>query len=85
MSKAIPQLPAIDDFDLLFEVYTHKTLKTLSPSEPREWCDTERLAELGAQVLNNAVTVHFFSKRPLVRAEEMRVRFAVLDHHLNLT
>ena len=52
-------------------------LRPTPTSEPREWGDNERLAELGASVLNNAVTFHLFSIRPVLRAEEIRVNFAL--------
>lgn len=69
----LPRLPVIEDLDLLLEICTHKGLKPTWPGETCKWGDPGRLAELGAQLLNQAVTFHFFSLRPLVRSEEIRV------------
>jgi hypothetical protein len=77
-TKAPPALPTIDDFNLFLEVVTHKDLRPTSPDEPREWGDSERLAELGSQALNNVITFHFFSRSPPIRAEEIRVNFHLL-------
>ena len=68
-----PKFPEIEDFDLLFDICTHKNLKPASPGEPCGWTDPGRLKELGAHVLNSVVTNHFFSKRPFVCAEEIKV------------
>jgi hypothetical protein len=81
-TKPLPELPLIEDFNLLLEVVTHKDLKPTSPNESREWGGNERLAELGAQVLSSVVTIHFFAQRPVVRAEEMRVKFNLFRDHL---
>jgi hypothetical protein len=75
-ASSLPQLPRIEDPNLLLEVYTHKDLRQpTSPNEPCEWGDIERLADLGSQALSIAITTHLFTKRPIVRAEEIRVNF----------
>ena len=71
---SVPELPVIDDIDLLFEVLTPKDHR--QGTDGHEWNENQRLAELGQQVLNNAVTFHYFSKRPVIRAEEIKVKFA---------
>jgi len=76
----IPELPAIDNIDLLFEVLS---LRREGTGESHEWNDNQRLAELGKQVLSNVVTLHYFSKRPIIRAEEIRVNFGFLSVHLS--
>jgi dsRNA-specific ribonuclease len=68
-----PQLPEIEDADLRFEVFTHKSLKPSLPGVP---CHNDRLAELGAQVLSEVVTSHFFKKSPSIRKEEIEVSVA---------
>jgi dsRNA-specific ribonuclease len=69
----VSQLPEIEDSDLLLEVFTHKGIKPYLPGKP---CDNERLAELGAQVLSEVVTSHFFKKSPSIRKEEIEVSVA---------
>ena len=69
----VPKFPEIDDFSILFDVCTHKNIKPTSPGEPCGWTDSDRLMELGAQVLNIVITSHFFHKRPYIRGEEMKV------------
>jgi hypothetical protein len=39
-----------------------------------EYGDTERLAELGARVLDLAVTFHFYSRKPMLSATDIAVR-----------
>ena len=76
-----PELPTIEDFNLLMEVLSHKDIQSTSSGE---W-GNERLAELGEQVLNHVVTFHYFSKHPLVRAEELRVYFVLFSSRCHLT
>lgn len=71
MSPAIdPPLPGIEDPDLLLEVHTHRDLRPPSLGDTR-WGDTDRLADLGAKVLDTVVTHHFFAKVPCMSAQEI--------------
>jgi len=74
--STLPPLPKIDgDVDLMLDVYTHSSLRPLGVVSMNEnYGDTLRLEDLGAKVLDLAVTVHFYNERPLINpAEEMRV------------
>jgi len=71
----LPDLPSIDgDLDLMLDVFTHKTAKN-DPGikEGTVHGDTDRLAELGAKILDVTVTYHLFSQRPYQSAEELKV------------
>ena len=71
----LPPLPKIDgDVDLLLDVYTHKSLRFGGAPMNDEYGDTERLAELGDKVLKLAVAFHFYSKKPMLSAEDIAVR-----------
>ena len=71
---SVPPLPRIEgNSDLFLDVHTHKSLRpNAAPNE--HWGDTDRLAELGCKVLEMAVTYHFFSLRPFIPPDEIRVR-----------
>jgi hypothetical protein len=59
--------------DILLEVFTHKSLRhSALPND--EYGDNERLAELGHQVFDLAVTYCLFLKRPMLTAQEMQAR-----------
>ncbi|KAJ3511383.1 hypothetical protein NLJ89_g4129 [Agrocybe chaxingu] len=71
---SLPALPRIDgDIDLMLAVYTHKSLNMASHAN-NDWGDTDRLAELGAKVMDLVVTFHFFSQQPLMSTDEIRVK-----------
>ena len=78
MTANLPSLPKIegDSVDLVLDVYTHHSLR---PGPPQllnqEYGDTHRLAELGAKLLELAVTFHYYSKRPMLSASELTVGF----------
>jgi hypothetical protein len=67
-----PQLPTIDDHELLLEVHTHRDLKPPTQGD-LHWGDGERLADLGAKALDAVVTYHFFEQRPCLCAEDIAV------------
>jgi hypothetical protein len=70
----LPPLPKIvGDVDLLLDVYTHKSLIFGGAPMNEEYGDTDRLAELGANVLDLAVTFHFYSRKPMLSAPEIVV------------
>jgi dsRNA-specific ribonuclease len=58
----------------MLEVFTHRSLRYEGAPSNEEFGDSARLAELGAQVLQMIVTWLFFSKRPLLKAEEIVVQ-----------
>ncbi|CAA7265885.1 unnamed protein product [Cyclocybe aegerita] len=71
---SLPPLPRIDgDIDLMLAVYTHKSLNMASHAN-HTWGDTDRLAELGAKVVDLVVTFHFFAQQPLISTDEIRVQ-----------
>jgi hypothetical protein len=70
----LPPLPRIlGDVDLLLDVYTHKSLIFGGAPMNEEYGDTDRLAELGARVLDLAVTFHFYLRKPMLAAHEIAV------------
>jgi len=74
---SVPPLPGIEgNFDLFLDVHTHKSLRANATSN-EQWGNTDRLAELGSKVLEMAVTYHFFSLRPCIEPDEIRVRMAL--------
>lgn len=81
--STLPPLPKIDgDVDLMLDVYTHSSLRPSLPGVPptmnNNYGDTLRLEDLGAKVLDLAVTVHLYNERPEMNtAEEMRASQAL--------
>ncbi|KAG5637643.1 hypothetical protein H0H81_003720 [Sphagnurus paluster] len=72
--NTLPPLPKIEgDIDLVLDIYTHSSLRF--PSGPDslndDYGDTDRLAELGSRILDLAVTFHFYSKKPMLTANEI--------------
>ncbi|KAG6814140.1 hypothetical protein H0H92_002135 [Tricholoma furcatifolium] len=81
----LPPLPKIEgDIDLLLDVYTHRSLR-FGGALNDDYGDTDRLAELGHRVLDLAVTFHYFSKRPMLSAEDItdHCRKALSDEKLD--
>lgn len=76
--STLPPLPKIDgDIDLMLDVYTHSSLSTTSGMN-ETYGDTLRLEQLGAKVLDFAVTVHLYNEHsPLNTAEEIRASRAL--------
>ncbi|KAJ3800200.1 hypothetical protein GGU11DRAFT_429780 [Lentinula aff. detonsa] len=69
-SHNLPPLPKIDgDVDLTLAVFTYQSYT--SPSQPTEY-DSDRLAELGEQVLDLAVTNYLYCKQPALDAQNIR-------------
>lgn len=69
----LPPIPKIGgDVDLLLDVYTHTSLRhpTLIQMN-EEYGDTDRLAELGANALDLAVTNYFYLVRPFLTVREI--------------
>ncbi|KAG6817954.1 hypothetical protein H0H87_012422 [Tephrocybe sp. NHM501043] len=70
----LPPLPKIDgDTDIILDVYTHRSLRPNLVMND-DYGDTDRLAEFGDRILRLAVTYHYFSKRPMLQANEIRER-----------
>lgn len=76
-SPGLPPLPGIhgdDANDLILDIYTHPSLfsHNASPDELKPgYGNTQRLAELGVQVLRLAATQYYFSYHPLLKANEL--------------
>ncbi|KAF9535690.1 hypothetical protein CPB83DRAFT_842162 [Crepidotus variabilis] len=69
----LPSLPRIDaDYDLLLDVYTHKSIATPDAPLNEKYGNVDRLALLGQEVFELAVTFHLFSKRPCIDMEEFQ-------------
>ncbi|KAF9015662.1 ribonuclease III domain-containing protein [Cyathus striatus] len=66
----LPPLPRIEgNTDLLLDVFTHKSLRFDGAPLNDDYGDTERLAEMGAKVVELAVTFHFYSIKPHLTAD----------------
>ena len=78
--STLPPLPKIDgDVDLMLDVYTHSSLRQAGVTRMNEnYGDTLRLEDLGAKVLDLAVTVHLYNERPAMNTvEEMKASQAL--------
>lgn len=70
----LPPLPKIEgDVDLVLDVYTHNSLRFGGAPLNEDYGDTDRLAELGAKILELAVTFHFYSKKPMMISTDIAV------------
>jgi hypothetical protein len=81
----LPPLPRIEgDVDLMLDVYTHSSLRFGGAPMNDDYGDTERLAELGAKVLELTVTNQLFLQRPFLHSRDIQVclvsipRFSVI-------
>ena len=75
----LPPLPRIDgDVDLMLDVYTHSSLRFGGAPMNDDYGDTERLAELGAKVLELTVTNQLFLQRPFLHSKEIQVRLVAI-------
>ena len=70
-----PPLPKIEgDIDLMLDVYTHSSLRFGGRAPMNDdYGDTERLAELGAKVLELTVTKHLYLQRPMLTRKDIQV------------
>jgi dsRNA-specific ribonuclease len=71
----LPPLPKIEgDVELLLDVFTHKSLRMTGAPLNEDYGDTDRLAELGAYVLQMVVATHWFhAKNPSLPADQLSV------------
>ncbi|KAH6917011.1 hypothetical protein BKA70DRAFT_1251130 [Coprinopsis sp. MPI-PUGE-AT-0042] len=67
----VPTCPSIEDMELLIRVRTHPTLQQAQPMNDT-WGDTDRLQEIGAQVIHMALTSHFFNQKPILEAGQIQ-------------
>jgi len=77
-SNAMEPLPPAPKLrgDIILEVFTHKSLRFPGApiDEDSEFGDNERLSTLGEKVLELAVTSALFSKRPMLKAEDIEIQ-----------
>ena len=82
----LPPLPKIEgDVDLMLDVYTHSSLRFGGAPMNDDYGDTERLAELGAKVLELTVTNQLYSQRPFLNSKEIQVRCMGISHLVSLS
>ncbi|KAF8913150.1 hypothetical protein CPB84DRAFT_1957520 [Gymnopilus junonius] len=80
----LPPLPKIDgDFELMLDIYTHSSVRT-NPTMTEDYGDTERLAELGAKVLDLVITYHLYSERPFLTAKNIQEKRLELTSDVSL-
>jgi dsRNA-specific ribonuclease len=85
MMSDLPPLPKIEgDVDLMLDVYTHSSLRFGGAPMNDDYGDTERLAELGAKVLELTVTNQLYSQRPFLTAKEIQEKRIELVSNENL-
>lgn len=71
----LPPIPTIPgDHQIVVDVWCHSSLLRGGDPLNEEYGDTERLAVLGAKVFDMAITYHWFSKKPMLSANEIKVR-----------
>lgn len=70
--SGIPPLPKISG-EILLQVLTHRSLRRSDGGS--EDFDNERLAELGKQVLDTAITAALFNRTPVLSGLEMLVSY----------
>ncbi|KAF8167597.1 hypothetical protein B0H34DRAFT_779291 [Crassisporium funariophilum] len=71
--NGLPPLPKIEgDVDLMLDVYTHSSLRFGGAPMNDDYGDTDRLAELGARVLELTVTNHLYLQRPMLSTNEIK-------------
>lgn len=83
MSPDWPSLPTINDPELLLQVYTHSSLCYDGQDFVEDVGSNDRLEDLGARVLELAITQRLFKKMPHRSAGEITVsvwRCLVLMH-----
>ena len=68
-----PPLPQVG-LDLALEAFTHVSLRRHVDGAKAGYVDNERLAVLGATVLDFAITKTLIDRRPLLTASEVAVR-----------
>lgn len=68
----IPRLPDLGS-DLVLEVYTHESLRPPNATKAEDYTDNTRLARLGERVLDTAVTLVLFRRKPLLSVDEITV------------
>jgi len=70
---SLPPLPPIEgNYDLILDVHTHRHLRPFA-TQNDTYGNVDRLAALGAQVLNMVVTNHFFLYQPVLNAVDIGV------------
>lgn len=77
----VPPLPELVG-DIILEIFTHKSIQFDGPNHP-EYGDNTRLAELGGQALQVAVTRTLFDlKEPMLSVDEIAVsnEFLITSH-----
>jgi len=85
MMSELPPLPKIEgDVDLMLDVYTHSSLRFGGAPMNEDYGDTERLAELGAKVLELTVTNQLYSQRPLLTGKDIQEKRIELVSNENL-
>lgn len=67
-----PPLPQISNIDLVLAVFTHESLQSGASDE--HFGDPKRLAYLGKKVLDQAISYHYFMKKPTMSLDEIEVR-----------
>ncbi|KAF7784115.1 hypothetical protein Agabi119p4_280 [Agaricus bisporus var. burnettii] len=66
--SGFPPLPPINDMDMVLAVFTHESL--LAPAQD-DFREPRRLVHLGERVLEQAITYHYFMKKPVMPADEI--------------
>ncbi|KAF9447800.1 hypothetical protein P691DRAFT_706120 [Macrolepiota fuliginosa MF-IS2] len=69
----IPHLPDITN-DLVLEVYAHESLRPPDATKPEAFTDNTRLAQFGKKVLDTAVFLVLFQKKPFLSLGEIENR-----------
>ncbi|KAI0079639.1 hypothetical protein K474DRAFT_1591679 [Panus rudis PR-1116 ss-1] len=79
----LPPLPALTG-EIILDVFTHRSLRFPGAPTNDEYGDNDRLAALGKQALELAITDALFKKRPMLNAQDIESRREELLEHPNL-
>lgn len=78
--SALPPAPPIDG-EAMLEVFVHRSMKfTGAPLGDSIYGDGQRLAALGSKVVDAVYTDVYFNRKPMLRAEELKVSSGVGEH-----
>ena len=72
LSMELPALPRIGS-ETILEVFTHRTLRFSGAQDDSEYGNSDRLAAIGRTVLETAITMVLFNKRPMITGDEIKV------------
>ncbi|KAJ7596859.1 hypothetical protein C8J56DRAFT_918517 [Mycena floridula] len=71
MGEPVTPLPKLNDADIVLQIFTDPSLRR---NNADQFNDNERISTFGASVLENVVTGILFKRRPMLKAEDIRIQ-----------